>query len=71
MHCCRRDSTRTYQDTARAATYNQLRRFLPTLGIILEVDDTEQQAIGNWTEIVQGGGGDRQKGRAKKLMGHH
>ncbi|CAJ1461140.1 unnamed protein product, partial [Effrenium voratum] len=51
------------------ATYNRLRRFMPTLGNILEVSDHEAQAIGNWTENPQGGLGARP--RACATMGMH
>ena len=40
---------------AKGATYNRLRRFLPTLANVVELDDTDAQAVGNWTDVVQGG----------------
>ena len=43
--------------TACGATFNRLRRFLPTLGNVCQISDHEAQAIGNWVEMPQGGGG--------------
>ena len=58
---------------AQSATYNRLRRFLPTIGNVLGMDPTELQAIGNWVEVAQGGFQDPQhrKARASIPMGLH
>ena len=63
----------TDTEKARASTYNRLRRFLPTLANVLQVSDLELQAVGNWVELPQGGGGDpqRQQKRAVVSMGIH
>ena len=44
------------RDSAMVAGYNRLRRFLPTLGNCLQFDPIDLQAIGNWTDIPDGGG---------------
>ena len=58
---------------AQAATYNRLRRFLPTIANILNLDTPDLQAIGNWVEVAQGGFQDPQtrKARASIPMGVH
>ena len=40
---------------AGAATYNKLRRFLPTGANVLAMPDSEAQAIGSWVELPKGG----------------
>ena len=39
---------------AQRASYNTLRRFLPSLGEVLGFDDKEAQSISNWAEIAKG-----------------
>ena len=58
---------------AQSATYNRLRRFLPTIANVLGLDTPDLQAIGNWVEIAQGGFQDPQtrKARACIPMGVH
>ena len=56
---------------AKGATYNRLRRFLPTLANVTELDDTDAQAVGNWTDIVQGGGRSTPRPAATLPMSRH
>jgi len=58
---------------AQSATYNRLRRFLPTIANVLGLDVPDLQAIGNWVEVAQGGFQDPQtrKARASIPMGVH
>ena len=58
---------------AQAATYNRLRRFLPTVANIMALEPHDLQAIGNWVEVAQGGFQDPQskKARASMPMGVH
>ena len=60
-------------DTAQASTYNRLRRFLPTLANSMGLSPVDLQAIGNWTEIPEGGGGDPsvKKAKGNLVMGLH
>jgi hypothetical protein len=58
-------------DKAQLAKYNKLRRFLPTGANVFMFDDSDAQAIGNWTEVPRGGLSDRvRRGHAKNLMAH-
>ena len=57
--------------SARGATYNRLRRFMPTLGTVLEIKDVDAQAVGSWTEIPQGGGTIAPRPKAAIPMGLH
>ena len=43
---------------AQTAAYNRLRRFVPTMANIMELNDLDLQAVGNWTELPSGGGRD-------------
>lgn len=47
----------TEVEKAKTSTFNCLRRCLPTLANTLELGTLELQAVGNWTEIPQGGQG--------------
>ena len=60
-------------ESSKTAGFNRLRRFLPTLGNVMELDPMAMQAIGSWTEVPQGGGLDAsaQKARAIIPMGLH
>ena len=49
---------------AQSATFNRLRRFLPTIENVLGMDPTELQANGNWVEVAQGGFQDPQHRKA-------
>ena len=53
--------------------WNRLRRFMPTLGNVMQLDPMAMQAIGSWTEVPQGGGLEptAQKSRATVPMGLH
>ena len=51
--------------SASKAQYNRLRRFLPTGGNVFQLQPLDQQAIGNWTEIPDGGG---REGGSRKLQ---
>ena len=42
-------------ELASSATYNRLRRFLPTGANVLNMSDSEAQAIGSWVEVPRGG----------------
>lgn len=57
--------------SAKGATFNRLRRFLPTLGNVLEISDVDAQAVGNWTEVPQGGGLTAPRPKAAMTMGRH
>ena len=62
----------TAPDQAQTAGFNRLRRFLPTLGNVVRLTPSDQQAIGNWVEIPTGGGPiPNQKSRATWTMGIH
>ena len=39
---------------AQSATYNKLRRFLPTMANVMELPDLDLQSVGNWTELPSG-----------------
>eukprot|EP00435_Cladocopium_sp_Y103_P022616 s4807_g5.t1 len=58
---------------AQSATYNKLRRFLPTMANIMELPDLDLQALGNWCDIPAGGGRDpaARKPRGSVPMGVH
>ena len=59
--------------SAARAQYNRLRRFLPTAGNVVQLQPMEMQAVGNWTDIPAGGGGEpgATKPRAVMNMGLH
>eukprot|EP00435_Cladocopium_sp_Y103_P072206 s117_g39.t1 len=63
----------TEVEKAQTATFNRLRRFLPTLANTMELSTLELQAIGSWVEVPDGGGRDpqRQKDKAVLSMGVH
>ena len=44
------------RETALIAGYNRLRRFMPTLSSCLQLSPVELQAVGNWSELPEGGG---------------
>ena len=44
------------KDTAATATFNTIRRFLPTAANVLRFDVQTSQAIGSWEEVPQGDG---------------
>ena len=46
---------------AQRATFNRLRRCLPTMANALRLPPSDMQAIGNWVEIPEGGCSDGQK----------
>ena len=50
---------------SQSATYNRLRRFLPTIANVLGLDVPDLQAIGNWVEVAQGGFQDPQTRKAR------
>ena len=50
---------------AQSATYNKLRRFLPTMANVMELPD---QSVGNWTELPSGGGRDPSSKKPKGSM---
>ena len=56
---------------AQSATYNKLRRFLPTMANVMELPDLDLQSVGNWTELPSGGGRDpsSKKPKGSMLMG--
>ncbi|CAE7298184.1 ppsA [Symbiodinium natans] len=54
------------EEVARAG-YNRLRRFLPTGGSTLGLDEISMQAIGSWTEPAQA----QQGAKRQKLMSTH
>lgn len=58
---------------AQSATYNKLRRFLPTMANVMELPDLDLQSVGNWTELPSGGGRDpsSKKPRGAMPMGVH
>ena len=57
---------------AQRATFNRLRRCLPTMANALRLDVPDMQAIGNWVEIPEGGCGDgTKKPRGAMPMGVH
>ena len=58
---------------AQAATFNKLRRFMPTMANVMELPDLDLQSIGNWTELPAGGGRDpsARKPRGVLPMGVH
>ena len=59
-------------DVATRAGYNRLRRFLPTLGNVLQLEPTDMQALGSWVEIPSNGGPEPiTKSRAVWTMGRH
>ena len=60
-------------EVAQASTYNRTRRFLPTLANCMKLSPEHLQAIGNWTELPEGGHGDpaRQRSKAVMSMGLH
>ena len=53
---------------AQSATYNRLRRFLPTVANIMALDPHDLQAIGNWVEVAQGGFQDPQSKKVRASM---
>ena len=57
--------------SARGATFNRLRRFMPTLCNVLELPDVDAQAVGNWSEVPQGGGLTAPRNKASTPMGRH
>ena len=59
--------------SAQRATYNRLRRFVPTLANTMRLPPFDLQAVGSWTELPQGGGADPQVTKAKAVvpMGIH
>ena len=58
---------------AQAATFNKLRRFMPTMANVMELPDLDLQSVGNWTELPAGGGRDpsARKPRGVLPMGVH
>ena len=57
---------------AQRATFNRLRRCLPTMANALRLDVPDMQAIGNWVEIPEGGCGDgTKKPKGTMPMGVH
>lgn len=58
---------------AQAATFNRLRRFVPTMANLMELPDLDLQAVGNWCEVPSGGGRDpsSKKPRGATPMGVH
>ena len=56
--------------SASGATFNRLRRFMPTLANATQISDQDMQAVGSWVEVVQGGG-DPGRQRAAIAMGQH
>ena len=60
-------------EVAQASTYNRMRRFMPTLANCMKLSPEHLQAIGNWTELPEGGHGDpaRQRSKAVLSMGLH
>ena len=52
------------------ATFNSLRRVLPSLGNCLGLDDQEMQSISNWQEVVKAPGGSHMA-KASFPMGRH
>ena len=54
---------------AQGVKYNNIRRFLPTLGEVLRVDTTEAQSLSNWIEIADGR--DRREARARHPTSRH
>jgi hypothetical protein len=55
----------TEVEKAKTSTFNCLRRCLPTLANTLELGTLELQAVGNWTEIPQGGAGTHNCAKSK------
>ena len=53
---------------AQSATYNKLRRFLPTMANVMELPDLDLQSVGNWTELPSGGGRDPSSKKPKGSM---
>ena len=53
---------------AQSATYNKLRRFLPTMPNVMELPDLDLQSVGNWTELPSGGGRDPSSKKPKGSM---
>ena len=45
----------TEPERVHEITFNSLRRFMPTLAMVLNMDPEARQAIGSWQEIPQGG----------------
>ena len=60
-------AARTDQPTA---TFNSLRRVLPTLGNCIGLDDTDHQSLSNWQDIQHAPHGGK-RGRAAFPVGHH
>lgn len=60
-------------DAAQTATYNRMRRCMPTMANCMLMSKDELQAIGNWTELPEGGHGDPslKKSKANTPMGLH
>lgn len=60
-------------DAAQTATYNRMRRCMPTMANCMLMSKDELQAIGNWTELPEGGHGDPslKKSKANIPMGLH
>lgn len=58
---------------AQAATFNRLRRFVPTMANVMELPDLDLQAVGNWCELPSGGGRDpaSKKPKGATPMGVH
>lgn len=59
--------------SAQRATYNRLRRFVPTIANTMRLGALDLQAVGSWTELPQGGGADPQVAKSKAVvpMGIH
>ena len=59
--------------SAQRATYNRLRRFVPTIANTMRFGALDLQAVGSWTELPQGGGADPQAAKSKAVvpMGIH
>ncbi len=58
---------------AQRATFNRLRRFVPTIANVMKLPALDLQAVGSWTELPQGGGADPQVAKAHAIvpMGLH
>jgi len=54
--------------SGRATTFKSLRCWLPTLGNVLDLDDSQAQSLSNWQEVPQGAGGQGKRGRASFPM---
>ena len=58
---------------AQRATFNRLRRFVPTIANVMKLPALDLQAVGSWAELPQGGGADPQVAKAHAIipMGLH